>query len=134
MSWTSIASDKAPALLLAQPPPSTPSTPPQEYEGKVKVVKVEHDSNPKLIEKYKVCVEAVAMHRGRSHTSSHAHGGFALLSPQITSLPLPPSLQVYGLPCFILFKDGADISGSKKEGAVNQKMLTQYLQKFELLE
>jgi hypothetical protein len=28
----------------------------QEYAGKLKVVKVEHDKNPKLIEKYKVSV------------------------------------------------------------------------------
>jgi hypothetical protein len=27
----------------------------QEYGSHLKVVKVEHDSNPKLIEKYKVC-------------------------------------------------------------------------------
>ena len=30
----------------------------KEYNGAVKVVKVEHDANPKLIADYKVCVRS----------------------------------------------------------------------------
>eukprot|EP00892_Ulva_mutabilis_P008394 jgi/Ulvmu1/5927/UM026_0049.1 len=50
-------------------------------DGQLKVVKVEVDSNPELVEKY----------------------------------------EVYGLPTLILFKDGADVQGSKREGAIAKK-------------
>ena len=36
-------------------------------------------------------------------------------------------MQVYGLPAFIIFRDGTDVPGSKREGAVNQDMLAEYL-------
>lgn len=61
----------------------------KEYGSTLKVVKVEHDPNPKLIEKYKV----------------------------------------YGLPALMLFKDGAEIANSKREGAVTKQMLLAYLKK-----
>eukprot|EP00887_Chlorella_sp_A99_P002239 scaffold10.g2239.t1 len=35
---------------------------------------------------------------------------------------------VYGLPCLILFKDGAEVEGSHAEGAVTRKVLQEYLQ------
>ncbi|KAL6757547.1 thioredoxin-like protein [Haematococcus lacustris] len=65
----------------------------KEYAGAVKVVKIEHDSNPKLIAKYKV----------------------------------------YGLPTLLLFKDGQEVSGSKREGAVTKPMLQEYLRKHAII-
>ena len=42
-------------MCLIQPPSTTTSTPPlQEFDGKLKVVKVQADPNPALMEKYKV--------------------------------------------------------------------------------
>eukprot|EP00775_Hariotina_reticulata_P013712 gene13712-13834_t len=64
----------------------------QEYKGAIKVVKVEHDKNKGLVEKYKV----------------------------------------YGLPTFIVFKDGQDVSGSKSEGAIGKAALTEYIKKYAL--
>lgn len=40
-----------------------------------------------------------------------------------------PLLQVYGLPTLLLFKNGQEIAGSKREGAVNKPMLQEYLKK-----
>ena len=37
------------------------------------------------------------------------------------------ALQVYGLPAFLIFKNGEMVPGCKKEGAVNQKMLADYI-------
>jgi thioredoxin 1 len=42
-------------------------------------------------------------------------------------------MQVYGLPTLILFKDGQEISGSKREGAVTKPLLLDYLKKHEVL-
>lgn len=61
----------------------------QELGSTLKVVKVEHDPSPKLVEKYKV----------------------------------------YGLPTLILFNNGEEVPGSKREGAVTKAMLMQYLKK-----
>ena len=61
----------------------------QAYEGRLKVVKVEADPNPALIEKYKV----------------------------------------YGLPAFVVVKDGELVPESKFEGAVTRKVLVSYLEK-----
>ncbi|KXZ54939.1 hypothetical protein GPECTOR_3g109 [Gonium pectorale] len=61
----------------------------KEYDGKLKVVKIEHDKNPELIAKYKV----------------------------------------YGLPTLIVFKDGEEVAGSKREGAITKVLLQQYLSK-----
>ncbi len=52
-------------------------TRPQEYGSRLKIVKIETDPNPALVEKY----------------------------------------GVYGLPTVILFKDGKEVAGSKREGA-----------------
>lgn len=38
-------------------------------------------------------------------------------------------IQVYGLPALIVFKNGEMIAGSKREGAISQKMLADYLAK-----
>lgn len=61
----------------------------KEFDGKLKVVKVEHDANPKLIAQFKV----------------------------------------YGLPTLIMFKDGQEVGGSKREGAVTKPLLQTYLAK-----
>jgi len=46
-------------------------------------------------------------------------------------LPVHPSqLQVYGLPAFLMFKNGELVPGCKKEGAVNQKMLAEYIKQY----
>ncbi|GIL60522.1 hypothetical protein Vafri_15070 [Volvox africanus] len=62
----------------------------KEYNGKLKVVKIEHDSNPQLIAKYKV----------------------------------------YGLPTLIVFNNGEEVPGSKREGAITKGLLEQYLSKY----
>ena len=36
--------------------------------------------------------------------------------------------KVYGLPTFVLFKDGKVIDGSQKEGAISEKALESYLE------
>uniref|UniRef100_A0A0C9S639 TSA: Wollemia nobilis Ref_Wollemi_Transcript_15625_859 transcribed RNA sequence n=1 Tax=Wollemia nobilis TaxID=56998 RepID=A0A0C9S639_9CONI len=59
----------------------------QEYDGKLKVFKIDHDSNPQLVAKYKV----------------------------------------YGLPTLIVFKDGKEVSGSRREGAITKDKLKAYL-------
>lgn len=59
----------------------------QDYKGKLKVFKIDHDANPQLVEKYKV----------------------------------------YGLPTLILFKDGQEVSGSRREGAITKDKLKVYL-------
>ncbi|KAL4186107.1 hypothetical protein AMTRI_Chr09g12580 [Amborella trichopoda] len=59
----------------------------QEYEGRLKVVKIDHDSNPQLIEQYKV----------------------------------------YGLPTLIIFKNGQEVPGSRREGAITKIKLKEYL-------
>ncbi|KAL3502285.1 hypothetical protein ACH5RR_036734 [Cinchona calisaya] len=59
----------------------------QEYEEKLTVVKIDHDSNPRLIEEYKV----------------------------------------YGLPTLILFKNGKEVPGSKREGAITEVKLKEYV-------
>lgn len=61
----------------------------QEYQEKLMVVKVDHDSNPQLIEKYKV----------------------------------------YGLPTLIVFQDGQEVPGSRKEGAITKAKLKEYVDK-----
>jgi thioredoxin 1 len=61
----------------------------KEHAGALKVVKVEHDPNKSLVEKYKV----------------------------------------YGLPTLIVFKDGQEVPGSKKEGAVTKAILEKYIKK-----
>lgn len=40
------------------------------------------------------------------------------------------AIQVYGLPAFLVFKNGEMVPGCKKEGAVNQKMLADYIKQF----
>ncbi|KAJ9549459.1 hypothetical protein OSB04_022002 [Centaurea solstitialis] len=59
----------------------------QEYEEKLLVVKIDHDSNPKLIAEYKV----------------------------------------YGLPALVLFKDGKEVPGSRREGAITKAKLKDYV-------
>lgn len=61
----------------------------KEYNGGLKVFKVEHGPNPDLIQEYKV----------------------------------------YGLPTLILFRDGKEVPGSKREGAVTKALLQEWLKK-----
>ncbi|KAL8520657.1 hypothetical protein ACS0TY_011263 [Phlomoides rotata] len=61
----------------------------KEYQDKLTVVKVDHDSNPRLIEEYKV----------------------------------------YGLPTLIIFQNGKEVSGSRREGAITKDKLKDYLNK-----
>jgi thioredoxin 1 len=44
-------------------------------------------------------------------------------------LCLTVSVQVYGLPTLIVFKDGQEVAGSKNEGAVTKAILQKYIQK-----
>ncbi|OEL19363.1 Thioredoxin X, chloroplastic [Dichanthelium oligosanthes] len=60
----------------------------EEYDGRLKIVKIDHDLNPDLIEEYKV----------------------------------------YGLPTLILFKNGQEVPGSRREGAITKDKLKQYLE------
>ncbi|XP_062227148.1 thioredoxin X, chloroplastic-like [Phragmites australis] len=60
----------------------------EEYDGRLKIVKIDHDANPQLIEEYKV----------------------------------------YGLPTLILFKNGQEVPGSRREGAITKDKLKQYLE------
>lgn len=60
----------------------------QEYDGRLKIVKIDHDTNPELIEEYKV----------------------------------------YGLPALILFKNGQEVPGSRREGAMTKDKFKQYLE------
>ena len=43
---------------------------------------------------------------------------------------LVAAYKVYGLPCLVLFKDGAVVEGSLHEGAVTKVWLTKYLEKY----
>ncbi|KAL0372848.1 UNVERIFIED_CONTAM: Thioredoxin X, chloroplastic [Sesamum calycinum] len=61
----------------------------QEYQDKLVVVKVDHDSNPRLIEEYKV----------------------------------------YGLPALIFFRNGQEVPGSRREGAITKAKLKEYVDK-----
>lgn len=54
----------------------------------------------------------------------------ATCSSRLTPAPCHPRpLQVYGLPTLILFKDGQEVAGSHREGAVTKAMLQTYLTK-----
>jgi thioredoxin 1 len=37
--------------------------------------------------------------------------------------------KVYGLPCLIVFKDGEEVEGSHREGAISRKVLPEYIEK-----
>ncbi len=37
---------------------------------------------------------------------------------------------MYGLPTLIVFKDGVEVAGSKREGAITKGLLEQYVKKF----
>lgn len=43
---------------------------------------------------------------------------------------LMETYKVYGLPCLIVFKDGAMVEGSHREGAITKKGLAEYLEKY----
>lgn len=61
-----------------------------EYGEAIKIVKIETDPNPKLVEKF----------------------------------------SVYGLPTLMLFKDGEQVEGSHKEGALPKAKIIDYLNEF----
>ncbi|RZC75054.1 hypothetical protein C5167_050526 [Papaver somniferum] len=62
----------------------------EEYEDRLKIVKINHDSNPQLIGDYKV----------------------------------------YGLPAFIIFKNGKEVPESRREGAMSKAKLKDYIDAF----
>jgi thioredoxin 1 len=39
-------------------------------------------------------------------------------------------VQVYGLPALIVFKDGQEVQGSHKEGAVTKAILQKYIKQY----
>jgi thioredoxin 1 len=41
---------------------------------------------------------------------------------------------VYGLPTLLLFQNGEEIPGSKREGAVTKPMLLEYLKKYKVID
>lgn len=96
----------------------------QEYGGTLKVVKVEADPNPKLVEQYQVW----ATQRVGLILPTLLCPSYAPLPP-----PLPPHTQVYGLPTLLIVKDGAVVEGSKHEGAIGKDKLFQYLEKHGLV-
>ena len=141
-----------PLAASCPPPPYPPPPPPpththtplplQEYEGRLRVVKVETDPSPKLVEKYnvRVCVGGGA---GGWGGGTGLHSGlayFGTLWPghTLTSAACPPACtrtrrlhpQVYGLPCLILFRGGEPVEGSQREGAIAKKALVTYLAGF----
>lgn len=59
----------------------------KEFDGSLKVYKVDTDSSPDLVKEY----------------------------------------DVYGLPTLILFKDGKEVPGSRREGTINAKKLKELL-------
>lgn len=42
---------------------------------------------------------------------------------------LMEEFKVYGLPCLIVFKDGVQVEGSHREGAISRKDLVKYIEK-----
>jgi hypothetical protein len=115
-----------PAAPAAQPRPHL--RPVQEYTS-LKVVKIEHDANKGLIEQYKVCLCRCRC----APPMPWAAPRYPRPAPA-PPRPAPPRLarrlaQVYGLPALILFKDGKQVEGSHREGAVSKPMLQAYLTK-----
>ncbi|KAL4852836.1 Thioredoxin X [Chlorella vulgaris] len=58
--------------------------------------------------------------------------GAALKVTKMEADPNPALVEeykVYGLPCFLLFRDGALVEGSRTEGAMSKKGLQEYLAK-----
>jgi thioredoxin 1 len=39
-------------------------------------------------------------------------------------------VQVYGLPALIVFKDGQEVEGSHKEGAITKALLQKYIKQY----
>lgn len=104
-----------------------------ENEGKIKVVKIEVDGNPEIVDKYKVCSPASAQQlpfRGAvSRTCLPSVGQRALCGERWSwqglaargmqdQSPERHLMQVYGLPSLVLFRDGDIVEGSKHEGAI----------------
>ena len=130
--------------MLHAPTPAAAPCAPQEYAGRLKVVKVEADPNPAVIEQYKVrggrqyssgAVQLRAVQLGgRAAPGVQEAGGVIakLIFPFLHPPPNPPTQpppQVYGLPCLIVFKDGQPVEESHHEGAVTKKALVEYLAK-----
>ena len=43
------------------------------------------------------------------------------------------SMQVYGLPTLVVFRDGQVLDGSQREGAISEPELRKYLSKWEVV-
>ncbi len=66
----------------------------------------------------------------RSHARPHQEFGPALKVVKINADPAPglvEKFKVYGLPTLIIFKGGAPVPGSQREGAINKAKLADYL-------
>lgn len=53
-----------------------------------------------------------------------------LFAPHSPRCDLSHVLQVYGLPTFVMIKNGEEVKGSHYEGAVTKPMLVDYVKKF----
>lgn len=96
----------------------------QELDGKLKIVKVEADPNPGLVEKYKVTCTFVPV---RFNPILKAF--VCIIDRQHWQILY---VQVYGLPTLVVFKDGKVLDGSQREGAISEAELRKYLDKWEV--
>jgi len=96
----------------------------QELDGKLKIVKVEADPNPGLVEKYKVTCTFVPV--GSTLSCKLLCAYIDRQHWQVLCV------QVYGLPTLVVFKDGKVLDGSQREGAISEAELRKYLDKWEV--
>ncbi len=96
----------------------------QELGGKLKIVKVEADPNPGLVEKYKVTCTFVPV--GSTLSCKLLCAYIDRQHWQVLCV------QVYGLPTLVVFKDGKVLDGSQREGAISEAELRKYLDKWEV--
>lgn len=139
----------------------------QEFDGALKIVKVEADPCPNLVEKYKVSVNVsyltyfILAQSPRLDVPVVFQSKYVPLADTLhlhsccfscesdernrqgckqACLILPgwlhklrDGLQVYGLPTLVLFKDGAAVKGSQKEGALGKPIILKYLESYGVL-
>ncbi len=112
----------------------------QEFEGGLKIVKVEADPCPNLVEKYKVistfCTESVrdclwhVTFTVPDVCSASCVVAVRPITAQGQSSHPRILVQVYGLPTLVLFKDGEVVKGSQKEGALGKPVILKYLESY----
>lgn len=93
-----------------------------ENEGKIKVVKVEVDSNQDLVATYGVRIPFCATYKHKQVQES------AVLFLGLVVDKHTEAMQVYGLPTLVLFNGGEAVEGSKREGALAQKGVMKWLE------